>query len=101
MQNRNHKQEHAYRRLFEYLLAKCHQSIKSRVSGIKLKTRKQKIFKAKTQELKFPKFHEQTKQKQTQIQRTNRWFPEKREMRGMSETDKGDQETETSSYKIN
>ena len=42
-----------------------------------------------------------TKQKQTQIQRTNRWFPEKREMRGMSETDKGDQETETSSYKIN
>lgn len=48
MQNRNYKQAHEYSRLFflYLLLAKGHQSIKFKVSGTKLKTRKKKTFKA-------------------------------------------------------
>lgn len=46
MQNRNHKQAHKYRRLFYhiyYLSAKAHLSVKFKVSGTKLKTKKKNI----------------------------------------------------------
>lgn len=61
MQNRNYKQAHEYSRLFflYLLLAKGHQSIKFKVSGTKLKTRKKKNIQSTFTEV--PKFSSQEK----------------------------------------